>query len=253
MIRHIAPALGLVILVSSRASASSVLVTASGDATFDSSVVNMLTSYGHSVTLGPEWHTWDGSFDLVPFETVYLQTNYNWGHYMPLAGQSAFVDYVSGGGGLVTTEWLTFQMGTQVPYTMPILEAILPGKYSGTYRTAGPATYTRSTPHTVLNAGLPDSFSFEVTFVAGTETLINAKAGATVFYIGDFSPAGLVGWSYGSGRVLSFSTVNADAQIADPNFSRLISNSVTFLAVPEPTTLIALAGGIGLLVRRRRK
>ena len=38
---------------------------------------------------------------------------------------------------------------------------------------------------------------------------------------------GVIGWNYGSGRVLSLSTLAGQMELGDPNYGRLFGNGVT--------------------------
>jgi hypothetical protein len=64
---------------------------------------------------------------------------------------------------------------------------------------------------------------------------------------------GVVGWNFGSGRVLSLSMFSDSGLLADPNYDRLVGNSVRWATdttaprdpgstnVPEPGSLLVLA------------
>lgn len=92
-------------------------------------------------------------------------------------------------------------------------------------------TFTQTTPEPTLNAGLPESFTFPLTSVAGTHTFIAAKPGAVGYYT--FEQSGvtydaLIAAGAGCGRVANFATVNAQMQLEDENFARLLSNTMTW-------------------------
>jgi hypothetical protein len=69
---------------------------------------------------------------------------------------------------------------------------------------------------------------------------------------------GVIGWHYGSGRVMSFSTLAGQEELADPNYCTLFSNGVNWVedppgtsqSVPEPATLTLLGiGALGLMIQ----
>src|SRR5262249_48545300 len=95
-----------------------------------------------------------------------------------------------------------------------------------------PITYTQGTPDTVLNRGLPPSFSFLPDDFLGTESDFRPKPGATVFYlsVGGTNSAGVVGWQSGLGRVIQFSSLFGSKQIEDNNSARLLANAVSWAA-----------------------
>ena len=62
---------------------------------------------------------------------------------------------------------------------------------------------------------------------------MDAKAGATVFYgSSNTGHDGVIGWNYGSGRVISFSTLITDIELGNPNYERLFVNATEWAAVP---------------------
>lgn len=215
-------------LVGVQASAVNVLVLSSGSTGHDDHVRTTLQSFGHVVTVGPEYINFDGSYSLSGFDVVYLLANYNWAFGdMPTSGQTALLDWISAGGGLVTAEWTTWKAGalfqlTQLSTAFPVSPQISYG-----YQTL--MTFTQVTSDPLLTAGLPAQFQCPVTDIGGgTNTLLVARSGATVFYTGD-AFAGqptVVGGEFGAGRVLVFSTTNGPDQIGDANFARLLSNAM---------------------------
>jgi hypothetical protein len=227
--------------LSSPALGALVLALSSGNAAEDAAVVSVLESHGHSVDLGPQYTGFNGSLSLAGYDSVLLLANYNWpAGNMPAAGQTALVNFVSGGGGLVTGEWTVWKSAAQVGVFQTLDDAI-PVVPTGLFRTAiGPTVYTQSTPDPILNAGVPATFSFVADNIGGTETQFNPRPGATVFYTSNYPAAGVIGWDYGLGRTISFSTVIGPLELADPNYSRLLSNAVTWsvAAIPEPSAAL---------------
>lgn len=258
--RRLIPAFALALMCCHDAAAGVIGLFSSGDNTQDAAMVSVLKTGGHTVTLAPEYHTFDGSTDLTGFSAVILQTNFNWAAgNMPVAGQTALLDYVQDGGGLVTTEWLAWKVAVSggAP-EFAVLAPALPMESTGGYDSAPQVTYDRLTPDALLNAGLPDQFTFAAHAISGSESQIQVKPGATVFYGSSFVDGeGVIGWHYGAGRVLSLSTLAGYESLADANYARLISNAADWAgfsggtAVPEPSTAVAL-GLCGLAWFRRR-
>jgi hypothetical protein len=254
----------LALTTAGTAAAAGVYVTSSGNATFDTALVAALTSYGHSVTLGVPFTAFDGTQSLAGIQAVYLQANYNWNTgNMPAAGQTALANFVNNGGGLVTNEWILWKTAAEGAFST--LSAVFPAVATNSFDSQATYTMNQTTANPVLNAGLSSSITFALTSISGTDTNVSAvKAGATTYYTGGDGDLALTGWSVGSGRVLNFNTVIADAQIADANFSRLLGNTLAFSAgqtapavVPESGTLALLGfggtvGAVALVTRRRR-
>jgi hypothetical protein len=207
-----------------------VYVMSSGQTTLDNAVSGALTSLGHTVTIGVAFTGFDGTQSLAGYDTVYFQANYNWqSGDMPLAGQQALVNWVNGGGRLVTSEWVVWKAGTSQLQT---LEPILAGVSTSAYDSAATQTLGRQASDAAVDAGVPSSFTVALTSVSGTRTFMAAQTLATVYFAdaGQAGVAALAGWRVGSGSVFSFNTVCADAQIADSNFSRLLSNVMSATA-----------------------
>jgi hypothetical protein len=214
------------------AGAANIYVLSSGDAATDSAVMTALTSRGHTATLGVTYNLFDGTQSLAGFQTVYLQANFNWtSGPMPAAGQQQLITYVTGGGRLVTCEWVTYY--TIAGGNFEMLGAILPLQASVAYVNTTSATYDQATANPVINAGVSSPLTFAVTSYAGTETITSAKAGATVYYTSQSATGavGLAGWAQGPGDVFSFSTTCGPDQLADSNFGRLFSNVMSAVGV----------------------
>jgi hypothetical protein len=223
----------LALLVSpATAHALDVYVLSGGDATTDQALVNALTARGHAPTLGVQSIVFDGTqATLTDFDVVVLQNNHNWaGSSMPVAGQDAIVSFVSGGGGLVTTEWLIWNINSAGKHQN--LSPIVPVT-GGPFNHATNTTYTQQTADPVVGNGMPGSFTFSVNNISGSESFLAAKVGATVFYSSTNDNAstpsswhGVVGGPHGLGRVISFSTFVSSVEMANADYARLFVNSV---------------------------
>lgn len=202
-----------------------VLVLSSASTPLDDALLAKLRALGHDVTLGPNYSAFDGKVDLSPYDAVYLQANASWGADMPLAGQRQLINWVNCGGGLITTEWTTWKIGSS---TFQLIDAIFPAARTAAYGSPGTETYTKVVADATINAGLPDSFTFMTDNFSGTESNLNPRQGAIIFYDSMMLDSGLLGWDYNLGRVASFSVTVGPNEIADENFSRLISNVINW-------------------------
>jgi hypothetical protein len=203
-----------------------VLLLSSSDADLDMQLQTALQSHGHDVTLGPNYSAFDGMFDLSPYDAIYLQANVSWSGDMPEAGQRQLINWVNCGGGLLTVEWTTWKIGTG---GFKLIDAIFPAVRTSAYSAPAIETFTRVTAEATLNAGLPDSFGFSTDNYGGTEANLNPRYGALVYYDSTMLDSGLLGWDYNLGRVASFSTTAGVNEVADPNFARLLANTLDWL------------------------
>ena len=228
-----------------------VLILSSGDSALDTAAQNVFTSAGHTATIGPQYTTFTGA-ELSGVQTVLFLANANWSSGdMPLAGQTALVNFVNGGGGLVTGEWVNWKVGVG---SLSTLAPLMPVTSSTQWTGGTSITYTQSVSDPVLGAGLPATLTFPGDNFAGVESFFTPKSGATAYYAsaGGAGGAGIVGWSYGAGRVLQYSVTLGAGQLGTADFATLLGNSASFVAVPEPSTVAFLGLGLlSLLVRRR--
>ena len=216
------------------ANAATVLVLSSGNVEQDATLSDVLSSHGHSVEIGPEYNRLSSAFDFEPFSTVLLQANYNWasngGSDIPINGQSALLEFVDSGGGLITTEWFVWKNGAHQHFNT--LYAAIPVESTPAFRdNSWRVTYNESTSDPILGRGIPSSFTFDAEGIQGHETRFVAKPGATVYYGSDYAGGeGVIGWDYGAGRVLSVSTLAGLASLADADYSLLIGNAASWVA-----------------------
>ena len=205
--------ISLILLFSLSWAGSTVYVMSGGNSTADQAVLNALIARGHTPVIGVQSYLWDGTqVNLNQFEAVVLLNNYNWSKgSMPTSGQAALLNYVGGGGGLVTGEWLIWNM--DAANTHKDLEPMIPadgGQFNGVTSTA----YTQVIEDPIINNGIPPSFSFNLNYINGAESYLDPKDGATVFYSSsNTGHKGVIGWNYGLGNVISFSTLISQTEL----------------------------------------
>jgi hypothetical protein len=209
-----------------------VLLLSSGDTALDTAMEAALEAFDHTVTVGAAFTAFDGTLDLTPYDVIYLQANANWSSGdMPIPGQRQLINWVNCGGGLATAEWTTWKIGSS---GFQLIDAIFPAARTTAYGSPAMETYTVVTPEPTINAGLPESFTFTTTNYSGTESNLNPRPGAVIYYDSMTLDSGLLGWQYNLGRVASFSTTVGTNEVADANFSRLIANVLNWLQRDEP-------------------
>jgi len=214
---------------SSAPPASPIYVMGSGNATADQAVVNALTAQGLRPTLGVQPHEWNNTqARLADFKAVVVLNSANFGAgSMPEAGQTALLNYVNSGGGMITGEWFIWNIDLGNRHKN--LDPLVPADATG-FKAASTTIYSQVTTDAIINNGIGAAFDFPMNAATGSESLLNAKTGATVFYnSSNTGRSGLIGWSYGTGRVLSFSSLITDVELADADYARLLGNSVRWV------------------------
>ena len=220
----------------------------------------LFEAMGATVTVGVTPPNLDGTVDLTGYDAVILNVGCTLlPPSIPEAGEDNLKAFVEGGGGLVTAEWLIWTSAT----VNGTLDDVLPATKGTTASIA--QTYVPVTPDTIINAGLLDGGGDprNVVFTSTAKathagTKLTAKAGATVFYDGSTSGAGLVGWDAVAGRAISFNCLIGDTTLQSQDFQTLLVNATDWVlpegvVMPEPGTLSLLAlAGVGVLLRRKR-
>ena len=228
-----------------------VLILSSGDSSLDTTAQNVFTSAGHTVAIGPQYTAFTGA-ELSGAQAVLFLANANWNSGdMPVAGQSALVNFVNAGGGLITGEWVNWKVGSG---GLTTLAPLMPVTVSTQWTGGSAITYTEALADSVLSAGLPTSFTFPGDNFSGVESFFTAKPGAIAYYTssGGAGGAGVVAWTQGNGRVLQISTTIGSGQLGTADYARLLNNSVEFVSVPEPSAFALLGLGVLLVWLRRR-
>lgn len=241
--------LSLLVLLPLRTAAVEVLLLSTGSSSLDLQTQLVLQNAGHNVTIGSPYNTFTGTA-LTGVDVVLLFPNNNWNSGdMPLLGQSALVNFVQAGGGLITSEWTNWKVASN---TFTALAPILPVVATTQYTGGSLITYTPSITDPVLNLGVSSAFTFSSDDFAGVESFFVAKPTATVFFAssGGAGGAGIVGWDSGAGRVLQISTVAGPTELGNNSYATLLQNSVAWSAqsVPEPSTLALFGAGAILLL-----
>ena len=212
------------------ASAHDVLVLSSGSTALDDQLRTILQDQGHVVTLGNEFTGFSGE-GLAGQKVVVLLPNLgDESGDMPLAGQNALVNFVSAGGGLVTSEWTIYMSAFR---SFAAIVPVLPVLPNVSYSESRSITYKEATPDPLLNSGVPSTLTFTADNYYGTETYFAPRRDATVFYTsaGGSGGAGVVGWQFGSGRVIQFSTVLGTLELGNATYGRLVANAVSWAGV----------------------
>jgi len=253
---------GLISLAAMQARAGMVLILGNGSDANTQAAQTLLDANGQTATIGPAISNFTAAGgaggSLAGYNAVVLLDGDGTsdGYVMPSTGQSALLSFISGGGGLVTAEWSNW--GYAALGYNSTLEAALPVVPSSDYDFVTGLTYTQSTPDSILDKNLPSSFAFTADNSGGTENQFAPKPGAFLYFTssGGDSPDGLIGWGYGSGRVISFSTLAGPDELSDPNYSVLFANAVNWSqegVLPEPVGIVFVLSLAMTLKRRARR
>jgi hypothetical protein len=191
----------------------------------------LLTNAGYNVTMVSDDAVYNGTNpSLDGFAAVVLTDGTDYGDDMPAAGQTAIANYVNNGGGLVTLEWIGYEIENGRYSTLaPLIPFIRTSGSSGT------ETYSISSTHPVTE-GLSGSF----TLSTGTSIGVVAGTGCLGVVTGSVAGAAVVVAERGEGKVVSFaSSGNYDTYrpFGNQNLRRLFTNAVGWVAQSTPSWL----------------
>ncbi len=192
-----------------------------GDGGTEVTLQNILLNEGYSVTIvADDWY-YDGTNPAPDeYSAVVLVDGPTFGNEMPETGQTALVNYVADGGGLIVSEWITWEtsMGRY-----QVLETILPVPYGGT--ASGTETYDVILAHPVTE-GVGSGFT--VTGGFGYNTAAVGQAVVSGTQCGD----AVTVWDTGAGRIVQFANAgnwDGNDPYSVPEMELLFLNSVAWV------------------------
>jgi hypothetical protein len=166
-------------------------------------MIEYLETEGYEVTNLGLYEDYTGT-DFSAFDLVFLLTGYEYGEDIPDSVQQGLLDFMDGGGTLVTNEWFLYSENND------LLTAVLPLSYDGDYCDDGESacidTLTVDVVH-ALTEGLPDTFttppdytySFLVLHDEATSTnvmnLISGVTGGAMLGVGDWGEGHTIHWN----------------------------------------------------------
>jgi uncharacterized membrane protein len=192
--------------------------------------MEILTAAGIDADLGPLWYEY-GANDLDSYDAVVFLNCVDYGESLPDTTQTRYLEYLAGGGGIVTMEWLTYYENRN-----PILLSALPVVEGDDYDYE-PETYTRMLDHPIAD-GLPATFATGddttavdwswIEMIPDTDPTKNVQ----VVFEGSMSGPVVVAGRYGEGRTVCWGTAGAyrGEDIWTAPTERLLVNIVNWIA-----------------------
>jgi len=186
-------------------------------------VDSVLAAAGFDVRDGGLFHEFTGE-GLADADAVIVLAGPDYSNDMDDAGEMAIVSFVHGGGGLLTTEWLTWSIERHDYHQ--ILQHVIPVSYAGSYD-SGSETYTVVEDHPVT-ANLPQTFT---TGADGEFSRVEPKSGATPLIRGDSSGPAVVAWTQ-TGRAIHWNMAGAygGEEIWTPAMDQLLVAAVDHIS-----------------------
>ena len=226
--------LTLAVQRTARRSAGTVLVISDGGTEGD--VASVLSGAGYAVTIGPDDGVWDGSNPAPDgFAAVVLLDGPNFGSDMPVGGQNALLRYVSSGGGLIVTEWITYEI--ELGRYQTLLPLIPMTRLTGN---SGSFLYHVLKAHPVT-AGVTSKFYVESGLTGGY-----ASSGFALVVMSD-GEAVVVASDYSLGHVVEFGMAGnwgGYRPLAQPDMQRMLVNAADWVGAGS---WLSAAPGTGLV------
>jgi hypothetical protein len=188
----------------------------------------ILSAAGFDVTQGGHYWDYTGT-NFSAYDLVILLDGYDYGNSVPDSVQQGLLDFVSAGGVLLTTEWLTYD--DDLSLILPALPLAYDGDYCDSGAGTCPETYTKVATH-AITAGLPASFvtpadwTYSYTSLNASSTSTNVK----VLFTGSTSGDALAIGDRGSGHIIHWNMagVYGGADIWDSNTQKILTNIADF-------------------------
>jgi len=206
-----------------------------GDGGSETHVASVLTAAGLTVRDGGPFYEFTGA-GLDEADAVVLLTGVDYSHDMNDQGEAALVGFVRSGGGLVTSEWLSYSI-TKSGYDQ-IVNVVLPVEYGGSYGSG-------SETMTVMEADHPVTAGVAATFTSAGQSqwsVVAPRSDAVQLVRGSRSGAAVVAWET-PGRVVAFNMAGeyggADAWTAD--LDKLVANAAWWCGTGSRTAMQAAA------------
>lgn len=187
------------------------------------------TPTGQDVELGPVYWEYDGA-GLDDQSAVILLTGYHYTEEIPETVQDMLVDFVTSGGGLMTTEWMLYYQGDGY---YGIVADIAPATSDRDY-TYGAETYTRDAATHPIARDLPATFLVpDDGWSMGFTTADPEPAKqATVVFSGSESGDAVVSGRHGEGRTVHWNMAGEynGEDIWSPEVRQLLVNIARFIS-----------------------
>ncbi len=147
--------------------------------------LNGITDSSNVTVLNKTFYNYDGS-NLVDTDLFILTANYNWnasGSSNDLSNsvQQNLIDFVSNGGGLLTSEWIMWHSAQR--NKLNNLKTVFPINPTAPWVGRTILFFSKVTEDKVVSAGLPNTWSWSPANVDGVETYFTEiKPNAIIFY-----------------------------------------------------------------------
>ncbi|NUL82532.1 MAG: hypothetical protein HUU60_07385 [Armatimonadetes bacterium] len=211
-----------------------IYVMATRDNAMDDATLSTLQNCGYRPYVGVNYSEFVGLLYMPEVRAVYFATAHS--HVfgdMPADGQQALVEFLdTPGNGLALGEWVHYIEGAG---SLQILNQVF-GAELNAWRTFTLMTFSRVTPNSTLDQGVPSSFDCLLDIYSGTDSHLTPINGGVRFYNSDITDDGgqpgsaVTGRQLPArGRVLHFSSTNGPTQLANENFARLFCNAFAWV------------------------